>query len=91
MRDYLGFAATNQAPIRSFPALLRPLPPDGEIVGNEYVALDPTRNDRRLGSFKINNQLRPDSATGIGGGYVVSNIANPASIRRHSDEASNGR
>ena len=36
------------------PALLRRWLPDGRIEGNEYVARNPRRSDRRLGSFKIN-------------------------------------
>lgn len=28
--------------------------PDGEIKGHEYIALNPKRNDRKKGSFKIN-------------------------------------
>jgi hypothetical protein len=48
--------------------------PLGRKMGNEWVAPNPTRNDRRPGSFKIN--LRSgrwaDFATGDSGGDLIS-------------------
>jgi hypothetical protein len=56
------------------PAILRRLLPDGRIIGGEYVALNPTRSDRRPGSFKINLRTGrwSDFATGDKGGDPVS-------------------
>jgi hypothetical protein len=34
--------------------VLARLVPGGKVLGREYVALNPTRTDRRMGSFKIN-------------------------------------
>jgi putative DNA primase/helicase len=34
--------------------ILLQLLPKGKKEGNEYVSLNPTRNDRNLGSFRIN-------------------------------------
>ena len=36
------------------PALLKRMLPRGKVDGGEYVALNPRRDDRHLGSFKIN-------------------------------------
>jgi hypothetical protein len=51
--------------------------PGGKIIGREHTALNPTRADRRPGSFKIN--LRSghwaDFATGDKGGDPVSLVA----------------
>ena len=41
--------------IKSFnPAVLLEWLPDGHLEGNEFVALNPNREDRTKGSFKIN-------------------------------------
>jgi hypothetical protein len=73
----INFQAVNGAALRALPAILARLLPGGKIEGAEYVALNPARADRRLGSFKIN--LRSgrwsDFATGDKGGDVVSLVA----------------
>jgi hypothetical protein len=48
--------------------------PDGRKEGDEYVALNPTRADRHLGSFRVNLRTGrwADFATGDKGGDVVS-------------------
>ena len=73
-RDRIDFEAINRAALAALPAILRRLLPDGRIIGGEYVAWNPTRGDRRPGSFKIN--LRSgrwaDFATGDKGGDPVS-------------------
>lgn len=48
------FTAVNRAALAVLPALLRRWLPNGRIEKNEYVALNPRRSDRRLGSFSIN-------------------------------------
>ena len=70
----LNFQAINRAALASLPALLRRWLPDGRLVGREYTARNPTRVDRRPGSFRMNvNSGRwADFATGDAGGDVVS-------------------
>jgi hypothetical protein len=50
----IAFDTVNGAALAVLPAVLKRLIPGGKILGHEYVALNPTRNDRRPGSFKIN-------------------------------------
>jgi hypothetical protein len=50
----IDFEAVNRAALAYLPAVLARLVPGGKRVGGEYVALNPTRADRHLGSFKIN-------------------------------------
>ncbi len=70
----LDFQAINRAALASLPALLRRWLPDGRLLGHEYTARNPTRADRRPGSFRINvNSGRwSDFATGDKGGDGVS-------------------
>jgi hypothetical protein len=51
--------------------------PDGRREGNEWVALNPTRNDTARGSFKINLRTGcwADFAAGDRGGDVISLLA----------------
>ena len=53
MSSRLDFANVNAAALGAFPAVLLRLLPGGRIDGREFVALNPRRNDNRLGSFKI--------------------------------------
>ena len=71
------FDAINRAALTVLPALLLRWLPGGRTEGAEYVARNPTRHDRRLGSFKINLRTGrwADFATGDKGGDVVSLIA----------------
>ncbi len=77
MRKHIDFEAIQEQSLANLPTLLQRWLPDGKRVGNEYVALNPTRNDRHLGSFKINvNTGRwADFATGDKGGDVISLVA----------------
>jgi hypothetical protein len=57
----IDFAAINKAALAAFPAALAAFPavlarllPGGKRVGREFLALNPRRRDRRVGSFKIN-------------------------------------
>jgi hypothetical protein len=70
----IDFDAINRAALDDLPALLRRWLPDGRVVGDEFVARNPTRDDRRAGSFKINlrNGKWADFATGDKGGDVIS-------------------
>jgi hypothetical protein len=68
------FARVNAAGLAALPALLARWCPGGRRQGAEYVALNPTRVDRRLGSFRVNLRTGrwADFATGDRGGDVVS-------------------
>ena len=54
--------------------LLQILLPDGRVEGHEYVALNPTRVDQHLGSFRINmNTMKwADFATSDKGSDLIS-------------------
>jgi DNA primase len=47
-------AAVKTAVLAILPELVRQWLPDGEYDGVEYIALNPRRNDRNKGSFRIN-------------------------------------
>ena len=51
---WIDFAAVNRAALAVLPRLLARWLPDGKAVNGEWVALNPKRNDRRPGSFRIN-------------------------------------
>lgn len=73
----IDFAKINRAALADLPSVLRRWLPDGQVVGEEFVAHNPTRNDRKAGSFKINCSSGQwgDFATADRGGDVVSFIA----------------
>ena len=54
--------------------LLKKLLPSGKLEKHEYIALNPTRNDKRAGSFRINVMTGKwaDFATGDKGGDIIS-------------------
>ncbi|MEP5599037.1 hypothetical protein [Parasphingorhabdus sp.] len=70
----LNFATVNLACMQNLPALLVTWLPDGVRQGREWVALNPTRHDRRKGSFRINldKGCWADFATNDKGGDPVS-------------------
>ncbi len=74
MRRALDFSEINAAALPALPALCARWMPGGKRVGREYVTLNPTRADRRAGSFKVNLQTGrwADFATGDKGGDAVS-------------------
>jgi len=75
MRNHLiDIKAINQIALREFPAMLSKWLPDGQLKGREWIALNPTRADKRPGSFCINVDTGKwsDFATGDRGGDVVS-------------------
>lgn len=73
-RGRLDFEEINRAGLASLPALLGRWLPDGRLVGDEYVALNPTRADRRAGSFKVNVSTGrwADFAVGDAGADAIS-------------------
>jgi len=74
MRRPLDFTRINAAALPALPALCARWLPGGKRIGREYVALNPTRGDRRPGSFKVNLATGrwADFATGDRGGDAVS-------------------
>src|SRR5215472_12818871 len=70
----INFDRVNQAALRILPLLLRRWLPGGKAVGHEFLALNPRRTDRHVGSFKINLGTGRwcDFATGDRGGDIVS-------------------
>ncbi|MCZ6749906.1 MAG: hypothetical protein O7D96_11470 [SAR324 cluster bacterium] len=73
-RRRIDFAAINRAALNDLPAILARWLPRGRIEGDEYLALNPRRADKRLGSFKINLRTSrwADFAIGDSGGDTVS-------------------
>ena len=73
----LDFDAINRAALAALPAVLARLLPSGKAIHKEWVALNPRRRDRNLGSFNVNrfNGKWADFATGDKGGDVVSLVA----------------
>jgi hypothetical protein len=84
-RQHIDFAEINHAALAVFPAVVRRILPSGKIVGREYLALNPRRPDRRLGSFKINldSGKWADFATGDKGGDAVSLLAYLANVSQY--------
>ncbi|OYU68771.1 MAG: hypothetical protein CFE28_01420 [Alphaproteobacteria bacterium PA2] len=50
----VDFARINEAALRNCEAVVSGLLPDGRRSGHEWLARNPARADRRLGSFKVN-------------------------------------
>jgi hypothetical protein len=88
MRRALDFSRINAAALLALPALCTRWMPGGKRIGREYVTLNPTRADRRPGSFKVNLESGrwADFATGDKGGDAVSLAAYLFGLRQ-SDAA----
>lgn len=78
----MDFAAINRAVLPRLPELAARWLPDGVRRGNEWIARNPKRADRKPGSFKVNlvNGKWADFATGDGGGDVIALAAYLAGI-----------
>lgn len=70
----IDFEAITRDALPLLPALLGRWLPSGRLQGTEYVALNPRRADRRLGSFRVNVRTGrwADFATDARGGDPVS-------------------
>lgn len=70
----VSFQTISSAALLHLPALVRRWLPDGRRQGYEWVSRNPTRDDRKPGSFKINlrNGRWADFATGAKGGDAIS-------------------
>jgi hypothetical protein len=73
----LDFDSINRAALAALPAVLNRVLPSGKAVHKEWVALNPRRRDRTLGSFRVNryNGKWADFATGDKGGDPISLVA----------------
>ena len=73
-RKRIDFDGINNAALNVLPQLAAHWAPEGHRKGNEHVAKNPTRNDRRPGSFKINIRTGrwADFATGDRGAPIRS-------------------
>ena len=65
-------------------AILKHLLPTGQTAGSEYIALNPTRNDKNRGSFRINTRTWKwaDFATGDKGSDIISLYAYIKSVNQ---------
>jgi hypothetical protein len=74
LKRHLDFKRVNSAALAVLPALLSRWLPTGRRQGREWVALNPKRADRRLGSFRVNMATGrwSDFATGDVGGDAIS-------------------
>ena len=74
MKGHMDFSRVSEEALARFPGLLMDWLPGGKIVGTEYLALNPRRPDRCIGSFSVNVKTGRwcDFATGDKGGDPVS-------------------
>jgi hypothetical protein len=74
MGKHIVYDAINRAAIARLPELLERWLPDGRRQGREWVARNPTRHDRRPGSFSVNITTGKwaDFASGDKGGDPIS-------------------
>jgi hypothetical protein len=84
MNRHVDFETINQAAMQALPVLLARWLPDGRRRGGEWVARNPTRNDRKPGSFAVNLRTGRwgDFATRDKGGDVVALYAYLRGIRQ---------
>ena len=77
MHAKLDFQSINRRASGQMRAILSHFIPGGAVRGEEYIVRNPTRADRRPGSFKINLSTGhwADFATGDHGGDVISLVA----------------
>lgn len=70
----IDFAAINREALACLPAILSRWLPDGRRLGREWTARNPTRVDRRPGSFRVNLETGrwADFSTDARGGDPVS-------------------
>jgi len=73
----IDFDQINRAALANLSAVLARVLLSGKQVHREWVALNPRRADRRLGSFRVNryNGRWADFATGDKGGDPISLVA----------------
>lgn len=83
-KKQLSFEEVKAAAKPALRAIVERWLPGGRCEGHEYVALNPTRSDQKLGSFKVNLNSGQwcDFATGDKGGDIISLAAYLRGISR---------
>lgn len=78
----IDFERINQVALSNAEGVVRAFLPDGRREGPEWVARNPVRTDKKLGSFKVNLRTGRwgDFATGDRGGDLVSLAAYVAGL-----------
>jgi hypothetical protein len=73
-QEKIDFKSLNQQLTPHIHTLLRQLLPDGILENHEYIPLNPTRDDKHRGSFRINTLTGKwaDFATNDKGGDIIS-------------------
>ncbi len=68
------FERVNEAALSQAEAIVRVWLPNGRLQGDEYLALNPKRDDRRLGAFRVNVRSGrwADFAIHVRGGDLIS-------------------
>jgi hypothetical protein len=76
-RHHIDFIEVKAAALADIRGVLGRFLPGGKVVRGEYVALNPRRADRHLGSFRVNltSGRWADFATDAKGGDVISLVA----------------
>ena len=79
------FQRINRLALEVLPILLHRWLPDGRVEGAEFVALNPRRDDRQPGSFKVNiltGRWADFAVDDARGGDVISLVAYVEGIRQ---------
>lgn len=76
-RKSLDFVAIERAALANIETIVWQVLRRGKISGNEFLALNPRRADKHIGSFKVNLRTGKwaDFACGDSGGNVISLVA----------------
>ncbi|MBI1328226.1 MAG: hypothetical protein GC136_11400 [Alphaproteobacteria bacterium] len=77
VRKSLDFAAIERAAMANIETIVRQALPRGKMSGHEYLALNPRRADKHIGSFKVNLRTGKwaDFASGDSGGNIISLVS----------------
>ena len=83
-RPPIAFKRIADTAVNHADAIVRRWLPDGRREGREWVSLNPTRPDRKRGSFKVNlvSGRWSDFATGDGGGDQTESSGGGVAARR---------
>jgi hypothetical protein len=83
-RPRIDYDGINRAALAALPSLLVQWLPNGRREGREYIALNPRRVDRHLGSFRINMRTGQwaDFAVGDHGSDPISLAAYLANLKQ---------
>jgi putative DNA primase/helicase len=73
-----NFKALKEAYKQNPLAVLKSLVPGGMVEGSDYIPLNPNRNDRKIGSFRINiatGRFNDFAINGCSGGSIIDLVA----------------